>query len=74
MFGYKEKTNKMHIIDFGLASKYYDSATGHIPFLEKASPTGTARFASTNAHKGFELSRRDDLQSVSHMMLYLWFG
>ena len=74
MFGYKEKTNKMHIIDFGLASKYYDSATGHIPFLEKASLTGTARFASTNAHKGFELSRRDDLQSVSHMMLYLWFG
>jgi hypothetical protein len=45
MFGYKEKTNKMHIIDFGLASKYYDTATGHIPFLEKASLTGTARFA-----------------------------
>lgn len=32
MFGYKEKTNKMHLIDFGLANKYYDKVTGHIPF------------------------------------------
>ena len=61
MFGYKEKTNKMHIIDFGLACKYYDAVTGHIAFEEKAGLTGTARFASINAHKGFELSRRDDL-------------
>ena len=32
MFGYKEKTNKMHLIDFGLANKYFDKVTGHIPF------------------------------------------
>ena len=74
MFGYKEKTNKIHMIDFGMASKYYDQATGHIAFHQKASLTGTARFASANAHKGFELSRRDDLQSLGHMMLYLWLG
>ena len=74
MFGYKEKTNKMHLIDFGLANKYFDNVAGHIPFQQKTSLTGNARFASTNAHKGYELSRRDDMQSISHMMIYLWLG
>lgn len=75
MFGYKEKTNKIHLIDFGLASKYIDNATGgHIPFNIRTSLTGNARFASVNAHKGYELSRRDDLESIGYMMLYLWTG
>lgn len=61
MFGYGEKTNIAHVIDFGLSNKYFTPSFGHIPFTEKSSLTGTARFASVNAHKGYELSRRDDL-------------
>ena len=74
MFGYKEKTNKLHLIDFGLANKYFDKKDGHITFKIKKSLTGNARFASVNAHRGYELSRRDDMISISHMMIYLWLG
>ncbi len=42
------------MIDFGLAKKYRDKDSGmHIPASNKMSLTGTARYASINAHLGF---------------------
>jgi len=43
------------LIDFGLAKRYKDQKTGnHIPFKDKKDLTGTARYASANAHAGYE--------------------
>jgi hypothetical protein len=35
---------------------------------------GTALFASMNAHKGMELSRRDDIESLIYTLIYLHVG
>lgn len=72
MFGTKAKAHVVYLIDFGLSKRYWDKK--HALLRQKLSLTGTARYASINAHKGLEQSRRDDLEAIGHMFMYFLRG
>ena len=64
----------IYLIDFGLANKYRNSRTGkHIKYKYLKSFTGSIFFSSINANKGYEQSRKDDLESLGYMLIYLVF-
>jgi len=65
-------TQRIKLIDFGLAKKYIlKGSHEHIPFKKGKGLTGTVRYASLNAHRGFEQSRRDDLETLFYTMAFL---
>jgi serine/threonine protein kinase len=75
VMGLGDKGHHVHVIDFGLSKRYWDARTSeHIPYKEGKPLTGTARYCSVNTHLGIEQSRRDDLESIGYLLLYLYKG
>ena len=71
LFGKKDK-DVLYLIDFGLCRKYKSSKTGkHIKPRNLGKFTGTSRYASVYAMAGNEQSRRDDIESIGYMIIFL---
>ncbi|KAG1868454.1 kinase-like domain-containing protein [Suillus subluteus] len=73
--GIGEKSHIVYLFDFGLAKLYVDPSTGaHMPYREGRIALGTMRYSSYNVHYGREQGRRDDLQALGNVLLYLLHG
>eukprot|EP00291_Cryptomonas_curvata_P005396 CAMPEP_0172188422 /NCGR_PEP_ID=MMETSP1050-20130122/21920_1 /TAXON_ID=233186 /ORGANISM="Cryptomonas curvata, Strain CCAP979/52" /LENGTH=351 /DNA_ID=CAMNT_0012862925 /DNA_START=122 /DNA_END=1173 /DNA_ORIENTATION=+ len=75
LMGVNRKAHQVYLIDFGLSKRFVDPKTNqHIPYRTGKSLTGTARYASVNTHLGYEQGRRDDLEGLVYVLLYLLRG
>ena len=67
--------SQIYLIDFGNARKYRSSRTGkHIPFATNRKMCGTIIFLSSNVLKGIEQTRKDELESLGLVIIYLYQG
>ena len=73
LMGLEEKRNFLYLLDFGLA-KFFNNDTIHSSKIGGRKLTGTPRYSSINALRGFEQTQKDDLESVGYVLVYLLKG
>ncbi|CAD8047356.1 unnamed protein product [Paramecium primaurelia] len=73
LMGRGNDSQQVYIVDFGISKKFRNN-NQHIQFQENRPFIGTTRYASISAHKGYELSRKDDLESLGYVFIYLLRG
>ena len=71
---HKDYLHIIKMIDFGLAQKYLDAQGNHIPAVREKYFQGNLIFASKHCFNLVTHSRRDDLISLSYLLLYLIDG
>jgi len=71
----------LYMVDLGLSMRFKTATTSrggggrHIGFNQNPEFfRGTLRYASLNIHAGSTLSRRDDLESLAYVLIYLHMG
>ena len=75
VIGLRSLKHKLYLLDMGLCNYYVDPITGkHIQSTTGKPLIGTAKFASISTQLGMEQSRRDDLESLGYIMIYLYKG
>lgn len=67
------QTNQIYLIDFGFCKSYIQNEK-HIKLKKNSSLIGSKNYASIMSHQQFELSRRDDLESLGYMLIYFFTG
>jgi len=71
----RKDPNNIYLIDFGFSRKFRSSRTGkHIKYANKHKLVGSISYSSLNGLKGYEISRRDDLESLGFVLIYLAKG
>ncbi|CAG0884330.1 unnamed protein product [Cyprideis torosa] len=71
------KRGLLYLIDFGLVNNWRKSVTGgHVDQNDEEGGgiVGTTRYMSIHSHNGLRQSRRDDLESLFYVVVYLLRG
>ena len=63
----------VYLIDFGLVQPYMEEGK-HIKKVQTKRFTGNFLFASINSCRGFNKSRRDDMESLMYLAVYMLCG
>jgi serine/threonine protein kinase len=66
-----EEDKKLFLIDFNSSVKFIDENNKHVNNLWDHKFPGNLMFASMNICCGSSLSRRDDIESIIYLMVYL---
>ncbi|KAL4502231.1 hypothetical protein ABPG72_000466 [Tetrahymena utriculariae] len=74
LMGRENEAHMVYIIDYGISKIYRDNSGRHITFKDNKPFIGTTRYASIAAHQGHELGRKDDLESLGYVMIFLLKG
>lgn len=69
-----EKLEMLHIIDFGFCKPYVTSIGEHVVERKVHNLIGSRMYASVSAHTLNDQSRRDDLESIGYLLIYLYLG
>lgn len=65
--------NTVYCVDFGISDRYV-TATGKHKEYKEGTVVGTPTFLSINCHDGATSSRRDDIESLLYVLVYLMRG
>lgn len=71
---FNPQTNTFSLIDFGLSKRFVDKSGKHILRSTSKPFRGTLRYCSLNMHNGVENSRRDDIESLVYVLVFLQKG
>jgi serine/threonine protein kinase len=75
MIGLDRFSTQIFLIDFGLSKKYRDvKSHEHLRMTTENDLNGTARYASISTLRGIEPSRRDDMESLGYVLIWLLKG
>jgi casein kinase I family protein HRR25 len=73
----QQNITELYLIDFGISRCFYidnDKKDTHIAIKTNEELLGTTRYMSVHTHQGLTASRRDDLESVGYILIYLHKG
>lgn len=74
LLGLEKEKKSIYLIDFGISRFYINSKGCHIPYVDNKKYMGNIIFMSLNVSNGIEPTRRDDMESIGYILIYILTG
>jgi serine/threonine protein kinase len=74
LLGLEKEKKSIYIIDFGISRFYINSKGCHIQYVDNKKYMGNIIFMSLNVSNGIEPTRRDDMESIGYILMYILTG